>query len=55
PSTLPAILQDEHTSRIVIRTMKECTFQGNPGLVIQWDDKGFNDVQTAPGCRNGVP
>lgn len=25
-----------------------------PLLIFQWNDDGFNDVETSPGCRNGV-
>ncbi|CAG8494688.1 4088_t:CDS:2, partial [Racocetra fulgida] len=54
PSSLPEILQDEETARIVYRAMKECQFPDDPALVIRWDDRGFNDVPTVPGCRNGI-
>ncbi|CAG8751651.1 15788_t:CDS:2, partial [Racocetra persica] len=54
PSSLPEILQDEETARIVYRAMKESLFPDDPALVIKWDDKGFNDVPTVPGCRNGI-
>ncbi|CAG8477275.1 10336_t:CDS:10 [Diversispora eburnea] len=54
PLDLPTILQDENTARIVLCAMKECPFQDDPGLVIQWDERGFNDVPTAPGFRNGI-
>ncbi|CAG8537678.1 14839_t:CDS:2, partial [Cetraspora pellucida] len=55
PSSLPEILQDEYTARIVLCAMKESLFPDDPALIIQWDDRGFNDVPTVPGCRNGVP
>ncbi|CAG8564136.1 14707_t:CDS:2, partial [Cetraspora pellucida] len=55
PLSLPEILQDEYTASIVLRAMKESPFPDDPALIIQWDDRGFNDVPTVPGCRNGVP
>ncbi|CAG8520261.1 11029_t:CDS:2, partial [Dentiscutata heterogama] len=48
------ILQDEETARIVYRAMKESPFPDDLALVIKWDDRGFNDVPMAPGCRNGI-
>ncbi|CAG8455852.1 9309_t:CDS:2 [Scutellospora calospora] len=55
PENAEQILQDEYTARIVLRAMKECPFPDDPVLIIKWDDRGFNDVPTVPGCRNGVP
>ncbi|RHZ50420.1 hypothetical protein Glove_499g46 [Diversispora epigaea] len=55
PEDLPMILQDEHTAKVVLHAMKACQFQDDPGLIIQWNERGFNDVPNAPGFRNGVP
>ncbi|CAG8499685.1 8233_t:CDS:2 [Scutellospora calospora] len=51
PLSLPEILQDEYTARIILRAMKESPFSDDLVLIIKWDDRGFNDVPTVPGCQ----
>jgi hypothetical protein len=54
PLTLPIVLQNENTARIVLGAVKNMITIDDPAIVIQWNAPGFNDVPATPGSRNGV-
>jgi len=54
-SDLPVVLHDNEVASIVLYALKRIMRICNTAIIIKWNDAGFNDVATMPGCRNGVP
>ncbi|PKY54659.1 hypothetical protein RhiirA4_426930 [Rhizophagus irregularis] len=52
--TLPIVLQNNDIATNVLYAVKNMMTIDDPAIVIQWNDPGFNDVPTMPGCRNGI-
>ena len=52
PTTLPIVLQNPPTAKIVLRSIKNDNEM--PALLFDWNNPGFNDNPANPNCRNGI-